>query len=222
MNINDIRNKPSTYWNPETVQDAINALKSVNTTLVEREIISGLGGRLEVLVSISLGGKPCTFQASPGKLAELVNANVTPEQWAVMNEERAAKARLEVMEMEKRREEQKAAKRKANAQKEIDEAIGVIKGMAERFIKTAECPEEENSNMAFHVNRCLQLKNWQAKTNGQWLDIAKELCWMPQSLGLRWKAGQGWRCKSKAMAEAIEKLWNDELSEVCQNALRRP
>lgn len=151
---------------------------------------------------------------------------------AAQEAERAEANRLERLkrEIEQKEKEKKEKQNKKNAKNEM--VIKTINTIIDRFAMVATSRNDE-LGLLYHVNRCFglttshttskggvliitnpRLEALTAKANGQYLEIGKEACFIPQALFLKFKAGAGWKCKSKEQAETIANTWNSRYAEL--------
>ena len=223
--IKAIRQTKVEEWTDEKIASAIEILNLVNPTIELLDVIKG-GFRPEIVIRGTFAGKTTVFRAAIPRVCDCVVNDVPFHVLTAKESERAEELRLTNMKYEAQRKitEKKAADDKKKA--EIESIIKAVNMVIDHFVRSA-LSGTEVLGMQYHVTRCRNLpevsNSWNPisrseamtpKTNGQFLEIGRECCFLPKALNLNFKSGAGWRCKSKAQAEAIAKAWNARLDEV--------
>lgn len=229
--INDIKSRKCSDWTDELIREAIEFLQSLNPSLQLLEIIPD-NYRPEAVIKATFQGKSSVFQASLPRICDCIINEMPIAALSARDSEQAELNKLARVKWEAQQKEieKQAKENKKNAENE--EVVKTVNTVIDRYIKVVESGKEE-MGLLYHVNRCKglatkhttsnggvmtvtnpRLDALTAKANGQYVEIGKEACFMPQAIFLKFKSGCGWKCKSKAQAEIIVVTWNARLEEM--------
>lgn len=233
--INDIKNAGAGSWTEDSVRREVAYLATINPTLELMQVVDSFG-RLECVVSGEFVGGKTVFQAPMPRLADCVISDKSlvqivrdETQRASSNEEAKIRQQEREQELKHLAQLQKVADAKAKALDKITSTCDTVDLVVSRLISTMDNirngVEAPDFGMTFHIHRltryssdrkgifniCGDTNKMKATAAGQYIDIPRECCFMPQALELKFKAGAGWKCSSKAMAEKVVEKWNSHL-----------
>lgn len=231
--INSIKQTGAGSWTEDMIKTAVAYLITINPSLVLLQIVNN-AGRLECVVSGEFNNCQTVFQAPMPRLTDcvvndqsLVNIVRDETERATRNDEMRILQQTRALELKLLEAEQKVLDVKAKASAKIDKACEEVDVVVTRLIKVmADISDNVNApdyGLKYHLGRLVSYsvganacsirgntQNMIATAEGPFLNIARECCFLPQSLDLNFKPA-GWKCSSKIMAARVADQWNNHL-----------
>lgn len=226
-----IKQRKAGDWTDTMITEAVEVLQGINPTLQLLEIVHS-DFRPEIIIKAAFSGKFTVFQAPIPRVVDCILNDLPLATLSAQGAERAEAIKLEREQLEIAQKAQDKQEKLNRKHAENEAAVKAVNTVIDRFIKVA-ASNKDDMGMLYHVKRCFgitasltttkggvvivtnpRLEALTAKVSGQYLEIGKEACFVPQALSLKFKAGAGWKCKSKEQAETIANIWNSRYAEM--------